>query len=107
MKYSETHGIEEEDDDNEEFTATNKEKTLDETTDEVHQEVKLLKEKIGPSMTSVKKPNVKPTGSLGRRERSSSSGGGGSSKDLACRLRGCDTINATFELGKAYADYSS
>ena len=101
-KYSETHGIEEEDDDNEEFTATNKEKTLDETTDEVHQEVKLLKEKIGPSMTSVKKPNVKPTGSLGRRERSSSSGGGGSSKDLACRLRECDTINAPFELGKAY-----
>ena len=45
-KYSETHGIEEEDDDNEEFTATNKEKTLDETTDEVHQEVKLLKEKL-------------------------------------------------------------
>ena len=101
-KYSETHGIEEEDDDNEEFTATNKEKTLDETTDEVHQEVKLLKEKIGPSMTSVKKPNVKPTGSLGRRERSSSSGGGGSSKDLACRLRECDAINAPFELGKAY-----
>ena len=101
-KYSETHGIEEEDDDNEEFTATNKEKTLDETTDEVHQEVKLLKEKIGPSMTSVKKPNVKPTGSLSRRERSSSSGGGGSSKDLACRLRECDAINAPFELGKAY-----
>ncbi|CAL6281810.1 unnamed protein product [Bathycoccus prasinos] len=109
-KYSETHGVGEGDDDdndNEEFPsshrASQEEKTLDETTDEVHQEVKLLKEKIGPTTTSVKKPNVKPTGSLSRRERSSSSGGSGSSKDLACRLRECDAISAPFELGKAYA----
>jgi len=104
-KYSETHGIEgDDDDDDDEFASTTpKAKTLDETTDEVHQEVKLLKEKIGPTTTSMKKPNVKPTGSLSRRERSSSSGGSGSSKDLACRLRECDAINAPFELGKAYA----
>jgi hypothetical protein len=110
-KYSETHGVGEgDDDDNDnEFSSSHhrarhqEEKTLDETTDEVHQEVKLLKEKIGPTTTSVKKPNVKPTGSLSRRERSSSSGGSGSSKDLACRLRECDAISAPFELGKAYA----
>ena len=85
-KYSETHGVGEgDDDDNDnEFSSSHhrashqEEKTLDETTDEVHQEVKLLKEKIGPTTTSVKKPNVKPTGSLSRRERSSSSGGSGS-----------------------------
>ena len=69
----------------------------------MHQEVKLLKEKIGPTTTSVKKPNVKPTGSLSRRERSSSSGGSGSSKDLACRLRECDASWRPFELGKACA----
>ena len=61
-KYSETHGVGEgDDDDNDnEFSSSHhrarhqEEKTLDETTDEVHQEVKLLKEKIGPTTTSVK-----------------------------------------------------
>jgi len=100
------------DDSDSDSDSDKKELSLDEQTDEVHREAKENSLHQAVKASKTEKKIVKPTGSLSssttttttqRRERTSSSGSSSGSKELACRLRECDQINAPFELGKQYS----